>query len=239
VRAPVNVFLGDVTVYAEALLIYSQKSEPKEMLYSEFEAVLNGMVTLPEYADHSRQAVYVQVDGQLSIKALVFFQLPFDAQGGVAGHWDMPLRTLADRGRAGPLLEGKNTRLVCKSQCSPAWHAAMWEPCERNGRDPFEDIVRILKRNRLGLLPDVKTLESEDDSRVADAQQRIRQFMERERQMKLRLRQMENRLQEVNQRADELAAENGKLKAYIRALKSRYLKLKAISGEPARAISGE
>lgn len=226
-------------MYAEALLIYGPESEPKEMLYSEFEAVLNGMVTLPEYADQSHQAIYVQVDGQLSIQALVFFRLPFDAQGGVSGHWDMPLRSLADRGKAGPFLEGKSTRLVCKSQCPSTWHAHMWEPCERNGRDPFEDIVRILKRNRLGLLPDANAPDAGDASRLAEAQQRIRQLRERDRQLKLRLRQMEARLQEVNQRADELAAENGKLKAYIKALKNRYLKLKAASGEPARAVSGE
>lgn len=230
-------------MYAEALLIFGQESEPREMLYSEFEAVLNGMVTLPEFAGQTHQAVYVQVDGQLSIEALVFFRLPFDAQGGVAGHWNMPLRPLAKQGGPGPRLDRKNTRLVCQSQCPHAWHADLWEPRERNGRDPFDDIARIMKRNRLGLLPEVRPQEASHElagaDDLSDAQQRVKQLMERDRQLKLRLRQMDARLQQVSQRADELAAENGKLKAYIKALKSRYLKLKATSETSSKIISGE
>ena len=245
-------------MHAEALLIYRPHADVREMLYSEFMAILDGVIAVPELAGESAKTVYVQLDQQLNIAAMVFFHLPFDRNGQVNHDWNLPLRELAATGEPGPYINGQATRLVCRSQCDQRWHGHLWEPQDRMGRDPFTDMARIIRRNRLGLLPaeqapvpptlsefvapepkarkPVKT-ETKADSdtpaapTIADLQATLARLQQRDKQWQQKVRQLQIKLDTANQRAEDLAVSNEKLRAYLKALKAQYLKLKANSTE--------
>lgn len=206
---------------AEVLVIYGTGDLVREMLHSEFTAVLDGVVTASVFAGQSAEAVYVQLNGQLQISCMVFFRLPFDAQGGVLADWNIPLRDLADRATLGPPIAGACTRLVCRSQCPQAWHAHLWEPKDRQGCDPFVDLhTRLVKRNRLRLLPEL--VEKPDENNLPE------QLRHRDQLWQVKVVGLEKELLQARRTIDELQAANGKLRDYIAVIKAQYLKLKAV-----------
>ena len=56
----------------EAVLFFNDAGICKEMLYPEFEALLDGMVSMPEFADQQMRVAYVLVSSRLQIRAAVF-----------------------------------------------------------------------------------------------------------------------------------------------------------------------
>lgn len=236
-----------MAVHAEALLIYQSDKSAREMLYSEFNALLDGMVTADQFAGQTLEAVYLQLDEQLQIRALVFFLLPFNQQGQVAEEWNLPLRDMAARGRPGPTLKGTPTRLLCRSQCPEKWHAWLWEPHERYGRDPFDDILRVLRRNRLGLLPASVPAPPEppaaEQSEAAEvplitdvqastsgqrrAQEELARLRTREQQLRHKVSSLQVQLNKATRRADELETANQKLRDHIRTLKAQFDRLRS------------
>lgn len=206
-------------MHAEALVIYGDNALAREMRYSEFMAVLDGVVAAPDFARQTAEAVYVQLDGRLRISAMVFFRLPFDHSGQVAADWNIPLQALAARATLGPHMGGINTRLMCRSQCPQKWHSQLWEPRERQGRDPFEDLhVRLVKDNRLRLLPELHDSDAQGEY--------ARQLRQVEQQWETRVNQLEKHLKEARQNIVELQTANGKLRHCVKTLKTHYMKLK-------------
>ena len=138
--------------FSEAVLFFQQNRLSREMLYSEFEAVLDGFVPLPDLAGQKAAAVYLRVNHHLVITAAVFFRINFDSQGNADKRWNVPLQQLADNSAKGPDLGAGPIRLACHSQCCIAWHQQnLWDPDMRPGSNHFVLLKKSLKANRLGL----------------------------------------------------------------------------------------
>ena len=142
----------------EAVLFFNEGSICKEMLYPEFEAVLDGVVALPEFADRQMQAVYVMINPRLQVRAAVFFCLDFNDDGSADAGWNIPLRQLAERTGRGPDMGGGPIRLACRSQCPVSWHQMhMWDPKVGPERNDLVVLRETIKRNQLGLLVEEET----------------------------------------------------------------------------------
>jgi hypothetical protein len=144
-----------VTTHAElseAVLFIEHRQISREMLYSEFEAILDGVVPMCDLAGSSAKAVYLRIDEQLCIVAAVFFRISFDAQGNADRRWNVPLLQFADNSARGPDLGAGPIRLACHSQCSVAWHQQnLWDPDMTPGANDFILLKKAIKANRLGL----------------------------------------------------------------------------------------
>ena len=81
----------------EAILFFQDGEVQKEMMFAEFEAVLDGIVGLDDLAGEVMQAAFVMVSGRLAVKGIAFFEISFDSEGYADPKWNIPLRTLVDR----------------------------------------------------------------------------------------------------------------------------------------------
>lgn len=137
----------------EAVLFFNDVGICKEMLYPEFEAMLDGVVTMPEFADQQMRVVYLLINGRLQIRAAVFFYLDFNEDGSADSGWNIPLGQLAQRTGRGPDLGGGPIRLACRSQCPTSWHQMhLWDPDLTQENNHFAMLRDRIKRNQLGLL---------------------------------------------------------------------------------------
>jgi hypothetical protein len=139
----------------EAVVFFRGPGICKEMLFPEFEAVLDGVVNLQEFADQQIRAAYVLISPRLLIRAAVFFCIDFDEDGSADRGWNIPLRHLAERTGRGPDLGAGPIRLACRSQCPVSWHQMhLWDP-KLTGAD--SELIQLRDRiagNPLGLLID-------------------------------------------------------------------------------------
>lgn len=141
------------TEQLEAVFLFQGDTIAREMLYSEFEAILDGFIPVSEYAGGVAKAVYVRVNSALTLSAAVFFVLEFDQRGIVDRRWNIPLRQLADLAARGPDLGAGPIRLACFSQCPIEWQRNnLWDPQMRPGCNSFVLMRKSLKQNRLGLV---------------------------------------------------------------------------------------
>ncbi len=139
-------------IEAEAVFVFDGKTLTRELLYSEFEAVLDGFVPLPEQASQQVTAVYLRITHGYRALAAVFFTIDFDRQGYPDKRWNVPLQQLADTGADGPNLGAGPIRLACRSQCPIAWHQEqLWDPQLTAETNHLAIIKKALKRNRLRL----------------------------------------------------------------------------------------
>jgi hypothetical protein len=123
------------------------------MLWSEFEAVLDGFVPIPGFNDEDLKAVYIRIDSKFTVQASVFFNIEFDASGFADKRWNVPVQQLADTAAGGPDLGGGPIRLACHSQCNVAWHQEnLWDPDMAPGKNHFQNLSKAVKNNRLGLI---------------------------------------------------------------------------------------
>nr|WP_298143972.1 chromosome partitioning protein ParA [uncultured Pseudomonas sp.] len=152
----------------EAVMFFNEQGGIcKEMLLPEFEALLDGVVNLPEFADQQLRVAYVLINPRLLIKSLVFFYLDFDERGAPDAGWNIPLQHLAERAGRGPDLGAGPIRLACRSQCPVSWHQMhLWDPNLAPGKNDLTLLRDAVKRNSLGLLID-------DDSTQAVAPERL------------------------------------------------------------------
>lgn len=138
--------------FSEAVLFFQQNRVTREMLYSEFEAVLDGFVPMPDLAGQKAYAIFLRIDIHLHITAAVFFRIGFDSQGNADKRWNIPLQQFADNSGKGPNLGAGSIRLACQSQCCIAWHQQnLWDPDMRPGSNHFVLLKKTIKANRLGL----------------------------------------------------------------------------------------
>src|SRR5690554_7586518 len=91
----------------EAVMFFSDQGIAREMLFTEFEALLDGLVAAPDFADETVEAVFLQINSRLYVRAAVFFTVDFDLDGYVNRLWNLPLRTLAEKAAR----DRKSTRL--------------------------------------------------------------------------------------------------------------------------------
>jgi hypothetical protein len=138
----------------EAVLFFSERGGiSKQMFFPEFEALLDGVVNMPEFADQQMRVAYVLINPRLLIKSLVFFYLDFDEKGAPDSGWNIPLQALAERAGRGPDLGAGPIRLACRSQCPVSWHQMhLWDPSLTPGNNDLALLRDVVKRNSLGLL---------------------------------------------------------------------------------------
>lgn len=137
----------------EAVFFFGRKGISKEMRYTEFEAVLDGVVGVTGLSSREVQAAYLRITPSLDVHSVVLFLIDFDDRGFADQDWNIPLRHLADTAGAGPDLGKGPIRLSCRSQCSVSWYQnELWEPNGRGGLNHFQLIRDAVKRNKLGII---------------------------------------------------------------------------------------
>lgn len=167
-----------------AVLIFEDNKVSREMLYSEFEAILDGFAPLPELSNKGVDAVYLQLTGQLLVRSAVFFKINFDAEGFADRRWNIPLQQLAENSAKGPDLGAGAIRLACRSQCCIEWHQkSLWDPEMDVAGIHFGGIKKSINMNRMGflkeeLIPD-GIVTSQDKAASGTQPQQIKALQER------------------------------------------------------------
>lgn len=146
------MFQDPQTLSHEAVIFFVDGKICKEMMFSEFEAVLDGVVGLSDFAGETIKAAFLIVTPQLKISQCVLFTIRFDRQGLADRAWNIPLRHLAEIGGQGPDLGAGPIRLACRSQCPIAWHTDMlWDPDMSPQSNTFARLREAISENRLHL----------------------------------------------------------------------------------------
>jgi len=161
------------TEKAEAVIFFDHGQVSREMLFSEFEAILDSVVPMSEFAHKTARAVYVRIDSKLHITAAVFFKIPFDAEGIADRRWNVPVQQLADGAARGPELGSGPILLSCHSQCSIDWRRkSLWNPSMAPASNSFTQLRKAIAGNRLSLVFEVDE-DAEAQNAAATAQQAI------------------------------------------------------------------
>ena len=136
---------------AEAVFFLDNGHVIKEVLYVEFEAILDNYVGIPEFSGLSQQAAYVSISADLTIQTVVLFCIDFDKQGQVPACWNLPLRYMASLAHPGPDLgEGCVKVLSAADPVDEGYRQHLWEP-GRSTVEVLTAIRRAVKRNKLGI----------------------------------------------------------------------------------------
>ena len=101
----------DIPESVEAVMFFDNGCICKEMMYTEFEAILDGIVGIDEFAGDTIKAAYVLINGHHKVEQAVLFTIAFDRQGYASKSWNLPLRHLAETAGAGPNLGAGSIRL--------------------------------------------------------------------------------------------------------------------------------
>lgn len=137
----------------EAVMFFRDGRVDKEILYPEFESILDGFINFDVYAGREMQAAFVQLNPRLKAVGVVLFQIPFDDKGRVDEAWNIPLQHLADHAEPGPDLGAGPARVACRSMCPVEWYKQqLWDPDLQASPNTFDAIKAALERNRLGLV---------------------------------------------------------------------------------------
>jgi hypothetical protein len=145
----------DSGIVTDAVMFFDNNIVVKEMLYLEFEAILDHVVGIQEFSDQQTPAAFVQINSRLQVVSAVFFTIGFDSLGYADRSWNIPLKHLADHAGRGPDLGAGRIKLSCRSQCSVSWHQrSLWDPDMESGSKTLDQIASVAKRNRLGVLVD-------------------------------------------------------------------------------------
>lgn len=136
----------------DAILFFDDNRVAKEMLYPEFDAILDNVVGIAEFAGQQVKAAFIRINPQLCVTDAVFFLIEFHANGYVDRNWNLPLQHLADTAGLGPDLGAGRIKLACRSQCSVSWHQrSLWDPNMDAVGNTLDMIAASVARNRLGL----------------------------------------------------------------------------------------
>ncbi|WP_053980916.1 hypothetical protein [Marinagarivorans algicola] len=108
-----------------AILFFSSQGIVKELLYSEFEALLEGFTPEKEWIDKEAKAVYLELSADLQVKAAVFFVISFDSEGWVEASWNIPLVNLARTAKVNDV----GLKAATAQNCSdPKYQEMLWNP---------------------------------------------------------------------------------------------------------------
>lgn len=141
-----------MSALSEAVMFFRNGEVVKEMYFAEFEAVLDEVVGVPDFAGEQLQAAFVQINAEMKISGAVFFIISFDKRGAIAGNWNIPLRHLLDHAGFGPDLGAGVIKVACQSACPVSWYRSqLWDPV-MEGNQTFGALVAAVQRNRLGLI---------------------------------------------------------------------------------------
>jgi hypothetical protein len=145
------MFSGYTSGEYQSVVFFVNGHVDREMMFSEFEAILDNFVPVPSYVDKDIQAVCLGINGQLKIISAVFFLLHFDSAGNADHKWNIPLQELTDQSELGPDLGAGSIKLCCRSQCPVDWHVQdLWDPDMNQQPNNFVLLRDLVSRNRLG-----------------------------------------------------------------------------------------
>lgn len=137
---------------ASAVLFLSREGIIKELLHSEFEALLDGFTPEKEWAGRDAKAVYLELNPDLKPKAAVFFTVSFDDEGWVESSWNVPLVNLARTAKPGINMGGGAMRVATAQDCpDPQYKSLLWTPDLSPNSKVLGWIREALAVNRLGL----------------------------------------------------------------------------------------
>ena len=137
----------------DAVMFFADGAVVKEMLYPEFEAILDHVVAIEDFKGTQVPAVFLRINNKLDVIAAVFFYIDFDDAGFTDNNWNIPLQHLVDNSGVGPDMGSGAIKLSCRSQCSVAWHQkSLWDPDFESETNTFSILDGKAKRNRLGLI---------------------------------------------------------------------------------------
>jgi len=239
----------------QAVFFLDNKQVTRQMLFSEFEALLDGLGGLPDYADEEAHAVYATIGKSGKITSLVFFILYFDESGRADSSWNVPIERLSEVSGRGPDLGGGTIRLACRGQCSINWHQNdLWDPDMTPGSNDFLLLKKAVDENRLHFnfeVEDVPVLSSSstllnDIPDDADTDKRIK-LARLLKEQRLRIRMLEsnqelvadtssheqkiiihaykNELQEQKRTIEQLKLMNEKLKEKLSSRNDQFIHL--------------
>jgi hypothetical protein len=147
----VSMFSGFTSGEYQSVVFFVDGHVDREMMYSEFDAVLDSFVPMPSYAGKTVQAVCMGINGQIKIVSAIFFLLSFDAVGNADRKWNVPLQQLIEQAESGPDLGAGPIRLCCRSQCPVDWHVQdLWDPDMSRQPNDFVILRDMVARNRHG-----------------------------------------------------------------------------------------
>jgi hypothetical protein len=141
------------TSTVEAVVLFAGNRIIREMLYPEFEAILDGFVPVPDFKSSAAKACYLVIDSELNLVAVAFFLLDFDAKGMADRRWNIPLQHLTEVSGKGPDLGSGPIRLACFSQCAIEWQQKkLWDPHMGPNENTFQILQKAVRVNHLGLV---------------------------------------------------------------------------------------
>ncbi|MBU2709954.1 hypothetical protein [Zooshikella harenae] len=144
--------------FAEAVMFFNTKGICKQMLMSEFEAVLDGVVHVEEFKTQTVKGAYVQIDANLHVTAIVLFLLDFDREGMADRSWNVPLKHMSSVADKGPNLGAGPIRLATRTNCPVNWHhSSLWDYRQNASVNELVLIKAAAKRNRLRLFTDTNS----------------------------------------------------------------------------------
>ncbi|MBN4055107.1 hypothetical protein JYU12_00025 [bacterium AH-315-K03] len=197
----------DSGIITDSVMFFDSNIVVKEMLYPEFEAILDHVVGIQEFSAQAVPAVFVRINAHLHVTAAVFFLINFDEEGYAEKNWNIPVRHLADHAGHGPDLGAGPIQLSCRSQCSVSWHQrSLWDPDMASGSKTLDQIASVVKRNRLGiitekmsdppLLQSVETINGVSDKQAQDElTEKLYQKLQKELKNRLLAQEQEHKLQ--------------------------------------------
>lgn len=142
----------DAVKNTQAVIFLGDNDVVKEMLYPEFEAILDRVVGIDAFKGQRVPALYVHINGCLQVTAVVCFFIDFDRQGVADPSWNIPLLQLVNEGIEGPDLGAGPIQLSCRSHCSVSWfQRQLWDPATEGRETTFTKLMALVARNRLRL----------------------------------------------------------------------------------------
>lgn len=126
----------------------------KQMTYMEFEAILDGVVGMQDFADQDLCALYLEVNRYFEIEACVTFTIWFDEEGYADPVWNIPLRKLCYASKK-TMTRGKLKTRVVDSTCCPikSYTAQVWDFDRLGGVEAvLSSVTKALALNTLGLV---------------------------------------------------------------------------------------
>lgn len=225
---------------AQVIMMFSRKGIVKELLYPEFETLLENYLPSPEWAGKTVPAVYLEVNSRFCVTSAVFFLLGFTNQGMVESSWNMPLGDLARTTFKGPNLGAGAIHIATASQCPIAFYQDhLWDPEGDANSGHYALLKRAVKSNKLGILfkasdngPIDVPEEVDNTPDVDHIEHKIGQRLSQEYEAQMR-DQLAHLLEDQRQRITELKKEHDRM---VRSICDDYEKqVSELSGACAQA----
>lgn len=159
---------------AEAVLFFEHGALRKEMLRVEFDALLDHVVGVADFAGQTINAAYATILPGLVVEAVVLFRIGFDDEGYADRNWNLPLEQLLHYVESVSTLGQTDLRITCRSHCPLPWYQAdLWDPDLDRDHNELTQIQEAIARNRLGLTFSTSPESSQPLSAISSPQQAV------------------------------------------------------------------